>query len=104
MKILINKISYTESEVNMMKAFYDTSVNCCGSCSSEENLSYNNADDLKNILGGTNQSIGGLMASLLKKGALSDMHESARGSQLNDFVLTDTDVMAYFDAIAVQNN
>jgi hypothetical protein len=97
MKTLINEIEYTEMEMEMLKVFYESSVDICGGCSDEENMSYNNAHDLKAHLGGTKQAIGGVMTSLLKKGAICDTQESPRGSKLNDFVLADDAVMEYFD-------
>ena len=54
-------------------------------------MSYMNANDLQEELGGNKQSIGGTMASLIEKGAISDCGESYRGSRLNDFVICDFD-------------
>jgi len=92
--------TYTPNEIDMLNAFYQASIDICGECSEEENMSYMNADDLLKELGGTKQSIGGTMASLLEKGAITDCMESARGSKLNDFVLNvfdykDTTMKAY---------
>jgi hypothetical protein len=80
---------YTENEVKMMDAFYNESEMCCGRCDEEENMSYMNANDLLEVLGGNKQSIGGTMASLLEKNAITDQGDSARGSRLNDFTLAD---------------
>jgi len=85
---------YTENEIKMLNAFRDVSEDCCGRCDEEENMSYMNADDLLHDLGGTKQSIGGTMSSLLEKNAIGDTFTSARRSKLNDFILSDLD----FDA------
>jgi hypothetical protein len=83
------KMKYTENETKMLDAFYNESIDCCGCCDDDENMSYMNANDLQSALGGTKQSIGGTMASLLEKGAICDTGESGRGSRLNDFVIVD---------------
>jgi hypothetical protein len=83
--------TYTINELIMLQAFYNASVEACGTCNDEENMSYSNAKDLHKMIGGTLQSIGGTMASLLEKGAIQDYGDSARGDKLNDFVLIDID-------------
>jgi hypothetical protein len=80
---------YTENEIAMLDAFYNESIDCCGRCDEEENMSFMNADDLQQVLGGTKQSIGGTMASLLEKGAIADYGDSARGARINDFIIID---------------
>lgn len=81
--------TYTPNEIAMLDAFYESSIDICGACDEDENLSYMNANDLLEVLGGTKQSIGGTMASLIEKCAIQDTFESARGSRLNDFVIVD---------------
>jgi len=83
--------TYTTNETAMLQSFRNTSKECCGACDEDENMSYMNAADLLQDLGGTKQSIGGTMASLLEKGAIVDCMDSARGSRLNDFILSDVD-------------
>ena len=95
--LTIGSNGYTTSEMAMLKAFYDSSVECCGGCDEEENLSWNNADDLRERLGGTKQQIGGVMSSLLQKCAITDSMDSARGAPINDFCLTDYAVMDWFN-------
>jgi len=82
-------MKYTENEIKMLDAFYNESINCCGCCEEGQNMSYMNANDLLKELGGTKQSIGGTMASLLEKGAILDTGESSRGLKLHDFVIVD---------------
>lgn len=89
---------YTANELAMLRAFYNESIASCGYCTEGENMSYMNANDLQAELGGTKQSIGGTMASLLEKGAIADMGESARGAKVNDFVLADMEIAAEFGA------
>ena len=79
--------SFTENEIKMLKAFYDESVDSCGACNEDGNMSYMNAQDLAEALNQSLQSVGGTMASLLEKGAISDCMESARGANINDFVV-----------------
>lgn len=81
--------TYTQNEIAMLDAFYNESVDCCGCCDEHENMSFMNANDLLEVLGGTKQSIGGTMASLIEKCAIVDTMESPRGSRLNDFVICD---------------
>lgn len=82
-------MKYTDKEIEMLDAFYNESINSCGACNEDQNMSYMNATDLLEIIGGTKQSVGGLMSSLLEKRAITDMGESSRGDKLNDFVITD---------------
>lgn len=80
-------MNFTTKETEMIKAFYMESVNCCGECSEDENMSYMNARDLQEEIGGSMQSIGGLMSSLDAKGVIVDTVDSARGLKLTDWVL-----------------
>ncbi len=86
--------TYTDKEMAMLKVFYNASIECCGSCDDEENMSYCNAKDLQAELGGSMQEIGGVMSSLESKGAITDTGESPRGSHLNDFILSDISAAA----------
>lgn len=86
---------FTDNEFNMLAAFYQESVNVCGACNEDENMSYLNADDLLKELGGSAQSIGGTMASLLSKGAIADWGDSPRGASINDFVIESTVAVKY---------
>ena len=52
-------------------------------------MSYMNADDLLEILGGTKQSIGGTMSSLEQKLAIADTGESPRGANTTDWIIQD---------------
>jgi hypothetical protein len=89
----------TTSELNMLVCFYTISVDCCGRCNDEENMSWANARDLQDDLGGSLQSIGGVMASLSNKGYITDQLESARGASINDFTLhTGCEVMDQIEA------
>lgn len=81
--------TFTPAEFNMLAAFYQTSTNCCGRCCEEENMSYMNANDLKEELGLSKQTIKGLMLSLSDKAAISDSESSARGAKINDWVIND---------------
>lgn len=96
--ITINGISFTANEIAMLRAFYDESIECCGACDEFENMSYMNANDLLQELGGTKQSIGGTMSSLLEKGAIADTGESSRNLRINDFVINEW-AAEYFNSL-----
>ena len=83
---------FTDNEKQMLNAFYNTSMEICGSCSEDENLSYMNVDDLLKVLGGTKQSIGGTISSLLEKEAISDLSNAFCSDQINDLHLFGTNV------------
>ena len=93
----IGNTEYTDNEIAMLRAFYNTSMNICGACDEDQNLSYMNADDLLKVLGGTKQSIGGTMSSLEQKLAIADTGESPRGARTNDWVI-DGDAAEFFNA------
>ena len=80
-------INLTSNEIAMLKVFVSESLYTCGACDEDENMSYCNAKDLQESLGGSIQSIGGVMASLLGKGLISDTFDSARHAPINDFVV-----------------
>ena len=82
-------MKYTKNEIEMLDAFFNESMTACGRCDEEQNMSFMNATDLLEIMGGTKQSIGGTMSSLLEKGAICDTGESSRGLRINDFTLSD---------------
>ncbi len=95
---MINGVSFTDKELAMLEAFYNESIDCCGACDENENMSWMNANDLRKELGGTKQTIGGTMSSLLEKGAIADSGESSRGLRINDFYLN-TWVAEYFNSL-----
>ncbi len=96
--VIIAGTSFTANEVAMLEAFYNESIDCCGACDEHENMSWMNANDLRKELGGTKQSIGGTMASLIEKGAIADSGESSRGLRINDFTIN-TWVAEYFNSL-----
>lgn len=93
----IGNTEYTDNEIAMLRAFYSTSMEICGACDEDENLSYMNADDLLKVLGGTKQSIGGTMSSLEQKMAITDTRESSRGAKTNDWIIND-EAAEFFNA------
>ena len=96
--ITIDGIKFTANEIAMLEAFYNESIECCGACDENENMSWMNANDLLIQLGGTKQSIGGTMSSLLEKGAIADSGESSRNLPINDFTIN-TWVAEYFNSL-----
>lgn len=79
----------TTKETKMLTVFINESIECCGWFGDGENMSYTNANDLQAKLGWDKQSIGGVMVSLLEKGAISDTGGSPRGDKVNDFYAND---------------
>ena len=85
----------TKLESQVLQVFYDEAVDCTGECTEEQNMSYNNANDVAKKLGLTEQQVGGVFTSLLNKGLIFDTGDSARKSSgasyfknyTNDFVL-----------------
>jgi len=85
----------TQLEKNVLEVFYDTSMDCCGECNEDQNMSYNNVRDVVKelnytwFLNLTEQQVGGVFASLVKKDLIVDLKESPRGLDINDFFLGD---------------
>jgi len=85
----------TKLESQVLQVFYDETVDCTGECTEDQNMSYNNANDVAKKLGLTEQQVGGVFTSLLNKGLILDTEDSARRSSgasyfknyTNDFVL-----------------
>jgi hypothetical protein len=82
---------YTALQLLVLQQFFNTSYSTCGACHEEENMSYMNAEDLKDGLGLSIYVIGGIMASLVEKSAIMSMGESSRGAKINDYVICDMD-------------
>jgi hypothetical protein len=79
----------TKLEIDVLTVFYDTSMDCCFECSIDENMSYNNVRDVAQALNLSEQQVGGVFASLVKKDLIVDLKESPRGLDINDFFLGD---------------
>lgn len=85
----------TKLESQVLQVFYDETVDTTGECTEDQNMSYNNANDVAKKLGLTEQQVGGVFTSLLNKGLILDTEDSARRSSgasyfknyTNDFVL-----------------
>lgn len=85
----------TKLESQVLQVFYDEAVDCCGECTEDQNMSYNNANDVAKKLDLTEKQVGGVFTSLLNKGLILDTKDSARRSSgatyfknlTNDFVL-----------------
>lgn len=81
------EVEFTEEEMMMLAAFYQTSTDTCGACNEDENMSYMNANDLYETLGLSKQKISIIMKSLDSKGAITDTEESARKADITDWVI-----------------
>jgi len=85
----------TQLETQVLEVFYNECVDCTGECTEDQNMSYNNAQDVAQALNLTEQQVGGVFTSLLAKGLIYDTEESARRDSglkefqhcTNDFVL-----------------
>jgi hypothetical protein len=81
----------TQLETQVLEVFYNECVDCTGECTEDQNMSYNNAQDVAQALNLTEQQVGGVFTSLLAKGLIYDTRESARRNSgmdcTNDFVL-----------------
>jgi len=85
----------TKLESQVLQVFYDETVDCTGECTEDQNMSYNNANDVAITLKLTAQQVGGVFTSLLEKGLITDTGDSARRASgvkelknlTNDFVL-----------------
>ena len=67
MNVLVDGTEYTSLELEMIGVFFKSSVDDCGSCDKEQNMSYSTPSDLKNKLGWSINKVGGVISSLLKK-------------------------------------
>ncbi len=97
-------ITLTEKETTMLKAFVQEGIDCCGFEGMtaddliDDNMTYNNADDLKDSLGWTKQEIGGVMSALSDKGLIFDCGDSPRSAQTNDWFASDEAIRWFFDS------
>jgi hypothetical protein len=89
-------MNLTDNEREMLKAFWNESMDCCGAFDKYENMSWMSGADLMKTLGKSKHSIGGTMASLEAKYLISDSGESARGASGNDYTLNYTKEIAEF--------
>jgi len=85
----------TDKEVVILAAFANESLDCCGQFNDDDNMSWNNAQDLILVTGYNAQVVGGLMASLLDKELIADYGESARGAPINDFYAIPDNYLKY---------
>jgi len=76
----------TTLETQVATLFAEHSEWSCGCFEDGQNLSYMNAADLAEETGYGLQKVGGIMSSLLAKGLITDMQESVRGADINDFI------------------
>ena len=51
----------TKLESQVLQVFYDETVDCTGECTEDQNMSYNNANDVAKKLGLTEQQVGGVL-------------------------------------------
>jgi len=74
-------VHYTADELKVLKALQAVSIDACGECTEEQNMSFASAAELAKILNKKKQAVGGLITSLLKKGAIVEEDD-------NTFALT----------------
>ena len=85
----INGTKFTDNEIKMLWAFFNESMDCCGSFDEFENMSWMSAPDLVEVLGQSKESVAGTMSSLESKGAIQNSGESARGDKAPDWTMDD---------------
>ena len=90
----------TVKETEMLKAFVNEAQLQTGATTAEEvledNMSFMNAVDLLQEVGGSLQSVGGVMASLAAKGFIVDTGESTRGASCTDWSATSDGIRFHF--------
>jgi hypothetical protein len=78
-------MNITNLELQVVKAFIDASVDCCGDFSHDQNMSWSNDKDISDATGLTRFQVAALFGSLLAKNLIVDSSESARGAKCNDY-------------------
>ena len=81
------KMKVTKLETLVLRVFYDTSMDCWGECTEDQNGSYNNVRDIAKKINLSEQQVGGVFTSLLNKNLIVDTKDSARNLPISDFVL-----------------
>ena len=79
-------MNVTSLELQVVKAFIFTSVECCGNFAYDDNLSYCNDRDIAEMTGLTRHQVAALFGSLSNKGLIVDTEGSARRAKCNDYV------------------
>lgn len=97
MKTLTNK------ELTVMKAFIQESFDCSGHFM-DDNMSWNNAQDLIQVTDYNAQEIGGIMSALEEKGLIEDSGESPRGAKVNDFYARPDECLKYSELVEFINS
>ena len=89
----MTNIKLTAKETEMLIAFINEGRDCTGSLTPEQlkddNMTCMSSADLVSTLGWKQRSVQGVMASLEKKGMISNSGESARGAKDPDWFATD---------------
>lgn len=75
----------TDKELAAINAFIDESISCCDAFSDDDNMSMLNIRDVAAKLKISLSSAAGLFSALDKKNLLSDLGESYRGANINDW-------------------
>jgi len=74
----------TDKELIVMKSFIASSFNCSG-LFHEDNMSWNNDQDIAEDTGLSRQQVAGLLGQLEAKGLICDSGESTRKARCNDY-------------------
>lgn len=81
------EVNISELEYQVLYAFYRESVDCCGECTPQQNMSFMNADDLSKVIPDVKRhAIGAVMGNLERKGLISDTGEK-RIANYNDWCI-----------------
>lgn len=99
----MTNVTLTTKEQEMLTAFIEAgqNINAAETAADmiDDNVTWCNADDLLEELGGTKQSIGGTMSALEAKNLIQDTEESPRGARCTDWIATHFGIEQHF-----QNN
>jgi hypothetical protein len=78
-------MNITQLELQVVKAFIDSSMDSCGDFSHDQNMSWSNDKDISDATGLTRHQVAALFGSLLDKRLITDSGDSARGAKCNDY-------------------
>ncbi len=98
---MTTNLNLTDKETEMLKAVVQEGIDVnCASCAQalkDDNMTWCNANDLRDALGWNKQVIGGVMSSLDAKVLICDTGDSARGARINDWVASDEAIDWFYE-------
>lgn len=98
----MTNLNLTDKETEMLKVFIQEGIDCCGFDGMtaddliSDNMTWCNADDLRDSMGLSKSAIGGIMGSLSDKGLIFDSGDSPRGAACTDWYASDEAIRWFF--------